>query len=87
MSKYVIMLLVALGLTVLGGFLMTQYGEAKYKEGYALAKSEQKDAIVKASNASSKNLERIRLRENQLSDENISAGLALLGIMRKPEDR
>ena len=48
MSKYIIMVLVALGLTVLGGFLMTQYGEAKYKEGYALAKSEQKDAIVKA---------------------------------------
>lgn len=86
MNKYFIILLVALGLTALGGFLITRYGDARYDAGYNKATAESTAADVQAGNTARNELESIQNETYNLDSSDIDKQLIELGIMRGPAD-
>lgn len=87
MQKNLIILLTAIGIVILGGFLLSQYGQAKYTSGFNKAMSEYSAKNLKASSKAINALERQVDETDKMDISDIDRGLINLGIMRERKDR
>jgi len=86
MDKYIIILVAAIVLIALGGYLLRQYGAAQYDAGYAQAELDSANAATKAGNTAARKLEDIKKDVKKMSTSDIDNELRDLGIMRSNKD-
>lgn len=87
MNKYLIIVIAAGVLIVLGGFLVKQYGNAQYNAGFQTAHAEALLAAKRRASEANKEMERIENETARLSDSDVDDSLRDLGIMRDVPDR
>lgn len=75
-------LIAAAVLIVLGGFLVWDFGSAKYDEGIAACAKAQSDAGVKANDDARKTKEKINAEEKAIPDDGLDPELRRLGILQ-----
>jgi len=80
--------ILALGLAVLSlAGSVVYYGHTKYRQGWDQCVVEQEKAQNKAVTNTIKEKDKINVKEQNLDDAGIDAGLRSLGILRRIEDR
>lgn len=72
-------------LSVAGG--LWYYGHTKYRQGFDECTTAQERAQTEAVKNTTKEKDKINVKEQSLDDPAIDAGLRKLGIMRRSEDR
>lgn len=87
MQKYLIIILTAVGLIVLGGFLIKQYGATKEDLGVATEKADQVIAVTDTQEKDRVQNEKIDMDTERMQIDDIDLDLIRLGIMRGDSDR
>jgi hypothetical protein len=86
-KAWAIVIITALVIAGLGGFLIKQYGKARYDAGYSKARIDQAVAQLEAEAKARKDFDNVSHETNGLDDAAVDLQLRALGIVRQPEDR